>query len=176
MKEEWLTAMEGAKRFNITEATIYNRIKHGQFKKVKVQPTVTTNGVRKTKMIHISEFENLKKEPQGLIPRVRAYIKKEPQEIDAPSDFDMTFLDNFVVDKGKHTFAAHIKAIEMLSLRKKFSDIEEETGMTKMAVVGFVKELQEARKEEPKKYKSVMDYLNAGRPYHPKHRDMLNQK
>lgn len=178
---DYMSIREFAKATGLTQGTINSQIHREMYKNTKKQPSkMAPNGFRT--LIHKSEIpfgksRVGKKTGPRIGPRMAHKMSLPPDltkyEIE---DFALTKIANFVIEKGKVPFKNMIAAVAMAYDRVNWSEIEAATDMKRSHLVKFIEELKEAQQEEPAKYPGVMAYLNAGRPYHPAHRDMTKKK
>lgn len=177
--KESLTLSEFAKELGWPVSAVYKRIRNGFF---EFRKEVLVPGTKRVILIPKEELEKAKK--VNYVQRARPVFrgsyktKGKMAELElpenTPEDLNLEFLDNFVIETGPVPFKAWVAAIAMLKERKSFEDIEIATGIKKNALIRFVDELKEARATEPKKFPTVIAYLNAGRPYSRANKNMLS--
>lgn len=159
---EWISLYEYADKQGIGIDGARLRISAGKIKKCK-----RDTSVKGFWLIHKSELNNVFK-PRDLMG-TKKYLTSKPSEIvipeDAPIDFDLSKLDSFVVEKGPYSFKQLAYAVYLCLQRASWDDIMEKTSIKKSLVLILIEELKLAHQKEPNKYKTTMDYLNAGRPY-----------
>lgn len=165
-KKGYLPLSEFANIVGRSTAAVNAQISNGKIKDCKKD---LMEGMKMlTWWIHESEkeaFNGIKK-----VDRKPYLIGKVPQV--EMEEFEIKNLKNFVVETGTIPFANMVLAVKMGYNRATWDEIEHQTGMKRVKVVSLIGELKMAEEKWPGKYKYAIDYLNAGRPCHPKNLDM----
>lgn len=107
--------------------------------------------------------------------RIKTFMGQPIPAIETDVDVDFMSLSNFKPERGKYPYKNLCMAVKMAIERKSWEEIFNGSGVPRTVVLPLIEEFRMAGNAEPKKYKSLMSYLNDGRPYHPAKRNMLKK-
>lgn len=158
----WLLCSEFGQMVGLTGPRINQKIRDGHFKKAELRP-LGANG-KKVWMVHESEVEGVK---NGIKPATKKARKPKGLNVSDENfkDVMLSAVKDFKLERGGIPYKNLSTAVSMALERKDWDDISFETGVRKQKVVTLIEELQAAELDDPGKYKTVMEYLYAGRPY-----------
>lgn len=158
MQKDYLTTSEFAERVGSTEGAIYQRVRNGQLNNCKKE----RHGAKVQHLIPLTELETYQR-------LVKTKKPAKPMLIEIPEDnfkdVPISNVLNFKVERGKIPYRNLSTAIQWAMEHRTWDAIEIETGVNKKTCIGLIDELKKAETAQPGKYKMVMDYLYAGRPY-----------
>lgn len=177
--EEWLSVVDFQRATGLSHSSVNLGIKNKVYKAKKVP---SANGAAYKWMIHSSQVEIGKarvgtKRGPNLPQKKRPELDLAAEDLAAyeMDDCPLDGLDTFVADRGKVPFKNMCVAVKMAMDRKPWETIEYATGMKRPHLLKFIAELKEARATDPKKYPTVMAYLNADRPFNPMNKNMVGK-